>query len=68
MALREFNRDSIIGYASAISPRGVDGIPALTPEWECHTCHILPPSEIDWGLFWAVFTGSEGRHLFHRIG
>ena len=33
-----------------------------------HTCHILPPSEIDWGLFLAVFTGSEGKHLFHRIG
>ena len=33
-----------------------------------HTCHILPPSEIDWGLFWAVFAGSEGKHLFHIIG
>ena len=33
-----------------------------------HTCHILPPSEIDWRLFLAVFTGSEGKHLFHRIG
>ena len=33
-----------------------------------HTCHILPPSEIDLGLFWADFTDSEGRHLFHRIG
>ena len=33
-----------------------------------HTCHILPPSGIDWGLFLVVFTGSEGKHLFHRIG
>ena len=33
-----------------------------------HTCHILPPSEIDLGLFWADLTGSEGQHLFHRIG
>ena len=33
-----------------------------------HTCHNLPPSEIDGGLFLAVFTGSEGEHLFHRIG
>ena len=33
-----------------------------------HTCHILPPSEIDRGLFLAVFAGSEGRYLFHRIG
>ena len=33
-----------------------------------HTLHILPPSEIDLGLFWAVFAGSEGKHLFHRIG
>ena len=31
-------------------------------------CHILPPSEIGWGLFLYVFTGSEGKHLFHRIG
>ena len=32
------------------------------------TCHNLPPSEIDGGLFLAVFTGAEGRYLFHRIG
>ena len=33
-----------------------------------HTCHILPPSEIDLGLFFVVFTVSEGKCLFHRIG
>ena len=33
-----------------------------------HTCHILPPSEIDLGLCLAVFAGSGGKHLFHRIG
>ena len=33
-----------------------------------HTCHILPPSEIDLGLCLAVFTSSEGQYLFHRIG
>ena len=33
-----------------------------------HTRHILLPSEIDLRLFWADFTGSEGKHLFHRIG
>ena len=33
-----------------------------------HTRHILPPSEIDLGLFWADFTDLEGKHLFHRIG
>ena len=33
-----------------------------------HTCHILPPSEIDLGLFRADFTDFEGKHLFHRIG
>ena len=33
-----------------------------------HTRHILPASEIDLGLFWADFTGSEGKYLFHRIG
>ena len=33
-----------------------------------HTCHILPPSEIDLGLCLAVFAGSGGRYLFHRIG
>ena len=37
------------------------------PIWVGHTRHILPPSEIDLGLFWAVFEGSEGKHLFHRI-
>ena len=29
-----------------------------------HTCHILPPSEIVRGLFWAVFTGSEVHIYF----
>ena len=33
-----------------------------------HTCHILPPSEIDSGLCLAVFAGSGGKYLFHRIG
>ena len=33
-----------------------------------HTCHILPPSEIDLGLCLAVFAGSRGKYLFHRIG
>ena len=32
------------------------------------TRHVLPPSEIDLGLCLAVFSGSEGRYLFHRIG
>ena len=33
-----------------------------------HTCHILPPSEIDLGLCLTVFAGSGGKYLFHRIG
>ena len=33
-----------------------------------HTCHILPPSEIDLGLCLAVLAGSGGKYLFHRIG
>ena len=33
-----------------------------------HTCHILPPSGIDLGLRLAVFAGSGGKYLFHRIG
>ena len=33
-----------------------------------HACHILPPSEIDSGRFGAVFAGSGGKYLFHRIG
>ena len=33
-----------------------------------HTCHIRPPSEIDLGLCLAVFAGSGGKYLFHRIG
>ena len=35
---------------------------------EQHTCHILPHSEIDGGLFLAGFAGSGGKCLFHRIG
>ena len=30
-------------------------------ETKLHTCHNLPPSEIDEGLFLAGFTGSEGK-------
>ena len=33
-----------------------------------HTCHILPPSEIDLGLCLAVVAGSGGKYVFHRIG
>ena len=33
-----------------------------------HTCHILPPSEIDLGLRLAVFAGSGRKYLFHKIG
>ena len=33
-----------------------------------HSCHILPPSEIDLGLCFAIFAVSGGEHLFHRIG
>ena len=32
------------------------------------TCHILPPSEKDLGLFWADSTDLEGKYFFHRIG
>ena len=31
---------------------------------DLHTCHILPPSEIDLGLCLAVFAGSGGKYLF----
>ena len=33
-----------------------------------HARHILPPSEIDLGLCLAVFAGSGGKYIFHRIG
>ena len=33
-----------------------------------HTCHVLPASEIDLGLSLAVFAGSGGKYLLHRIG
>ena len=33
-----------------------------------NTCHILPPSEIDLGLRLAVFAGSGGKYLLHRVG
>ena len=42
--------------------------PAPAPKRARHTCHILPPSEIDLGLFLVVDAGSEGKYLFHRIG
>ena len=32
------------------------------------TAYAILVSEIGWGLFLYVFTGSEGKHLFHRIG
>ena len=35
---------------------------------QIHTCHILHPSEIDLGLCLAVFAGSGGKYIFHRIG
>ena len=34
----------------------------LCPDIVHHTCHILPPSEIDLGLRLAVFAGSGGKH------
>ena len=49
----------IISYAD-LRPR--------PPRPEPHTRHILPPSEIDVGLFRADFADLEGKHLFHRIG
>ena len=36
--------------------------------FQLHTCHILPPSEIDLGLCLAAFAGSGGKYPFHRIG
>ena len=41
---------------------------SLTQGLLVHTCHILPPSEIDLGLCLALFAGSGGKYLFHRIG
>ena len=32
-----------------------------------HTCHTLPPSEIDLGLFWADFKGSGGNIYFTEL-
>ena len=57
---QQYSATPLVGHPwlRAAGPRG------LRP----HTCHILPPSEIDFGLCLAVFTGSGGRYLFHRIG
>ena len=42
---------------------------ARAPDFrQSHPRHILPPSEIDLGLCLAVFAGSGGKYLFHRIG
>ena len=35
---------------------------------DSHTCHILPPTEIDLGLCLAVFAGSGGKYIFCRMG
>ena len=32
-----------------------------------HTCHILPPSEIDLGLFLAAFAVQEGDTYFTEL-
>ena len=32
-----------------------------------HTCHILPPSEIDLGLFLAVLQAQEGNIYFTEL-
>ena len=31
------------------------------------TCHILPPSEIDVGLFWAVLQAQKGNTYFTEL-
>ena len=56
----------IVTYDFVAGPsRGTPNLPLIL---YIHTCHILPPSEIDLGLRLAVFAGSGGKHLFHRIG
>ena len=42
--------------------------PGFSSPRTSHTCHLLPPSEIDLGLCLAVFAGSGGTLFFHRIG
>ena len=32
-----------------------------------HTCHILPPSEIDLGLFLVVLQAQKGRSYFTEL-
>ena len=32
-----------------------------------HTRHILPPSEIDLGLFWAVLQAQKGNTYFTEL-
>ena len=52
--------------------RTSDRLGSTTYYTYCYTTHIpamiYPPSEIDGGLLSAVFAGSEGKSLFHRIG
>ena len=62
-------------YAHEVARRLPDGVGTNvfvrsrpTNPTQLHTCHILPPSEIDLGLCLAVFAGSGGKYLFHRIG
>ena len=39
----------------------------LHPSLQNRTCHILPPSEIDWGLCLAVCVVSEGNLYFTEV-
>ena len=62
-----------VGFPAKVSLNSFQTTLTPHPErfYECdpvHTCHILPPSEIDLGLCLAVFAGSGGKYLFHRIG
>ena len=41
--------------------------PAAAGQDGGHTCHILPPSEIDWGLCFAVFAVSGGKYIYIYI-
>ena len=64
----ERERDMFVSQNWLKGRRGRTGQPRSGPGAPGHTCHILPPSEIDLGLCLAVFAGSGGKYLFHRIG
>ena len=58
---------AVVGFSVGVAVWG-SGSRSHSRSRDDHTCHILPPSEIELGLCLAVFAGSGGKDLLHRTG